>query len=129
MNPEELASHNESPSDRHAFGKYTNDVERGKSLIQLIYTQKAITPWVRSQWSGRSFTAVKTPVGDFDAVTCTISYHFNKHGTRFRSVHEMTIAAVEYLRTHRKSARVTAEGDLKLPRGRFNREGRIVWFE
>jgi hypothetical protein len=124
---ERLPWQGESASDRLAYEKYLQDVERGKSLLQLIAAKKAITPQIRKSWSARSFTAVQTPQGIFDDVICNISYHFNKHGTPYGSVAAMTLAAQQYFRQNRQLARLE-NGVLKLPRGNFEPDGRIITF-
>jgi hypothetical protein len=124
---ERLPWQGESASDRLAYEKYLQDVERGKSLLQLIAAKKAITPQIRKSWSARSFTAVQTPQGIFDDVICNISYHFNKHGTPYGSVAAMTLAAQQYFRENRQLARLE-NGVLKLPRGNFEPDGRIITF-
>lgn len=124
---ERLPYQGESPADRLAFEQYLNDVERGKSLLQLIAAKKATTTQIRRSWSPRSFTAVQTPQGIFDDVICNISYHFNKHGTRYGSVAGMTQAAQQYFAQNRSKA-VLASGLLRLPGGVFEQDGRIVTF-
>lgn len=124
---ERLPWQGESASDRLAYEKYLQDVERGKSLLQLIAAKKAITPQIRKSWSARSFTAVQTPQGIFDDVICNISYHFNKHGTPFGSVAAMTLAAQQYFRQNRQLAKLE-NGVLKLPMGTFEPDGRIITF-
>ncbi len=79
---ERLPYQGESPADRLAFEQYLNDVQRGKSLLQLIAAKKTTTRQIRRSWSPRTFTAVHTLQGIFGSVICNISYHFNKHGAR-----------------------------------------------
>jgi hypothetical protein len=129
MKSELLISQGESSADRLAFQKYLSDVARGKGLLQLKYTSQAMTPWIRESWSPGTFTHLKSPIGDFDAVTCSISYHFNKHGNKFGTIYEMTRAALDYLRANRTQAQLTSAGCLKLPHGLFDLSGRIIWFD
>ena len=124
---ERLPYQGESASDRLAYENYIRDVERGKSLLQLTATKKATTPQIRSSWSARSFTAVQTPQGIFDDVICNISYHFNKHGAPYGTVAAMTLAAQQYFRQNRHQAKFD-QGVLKLPRGTFEPDGRIITF-
>jgi hypothetical protein len=124
---ERLPYQGESASDRLAYEKYLQDVERGKSLLQLIAARKATNPQVRKSWSARSFTAVQTPQGIFDDVICNISYHFNKHGAPYGTVAAMTVAAQQYFRQNRHLARFE-NGILKLPKGNFELDGRIITF-
>jgi hypothetical protein len=63
----------ESAQDRLAFDLYLADVKRGKSLLQLKAVASQITSDIRRSWSARSFTAVSTPGGVFDAIVCNIS--------------------------------------------------------
>ncbi|HEY6338828.1 MAG TPA: hypothetical protein VIW68_10065 [Candidatus Sulfotelmatobacter sp.] len=124
---ERLPYQGESQADRSAYQKYLDDVQRGKSLLQLIATKKSVTPEIRRNWSPRSFTAVQTPVGIFDDVICNVSYHFNKHGAKYRTVALMTQAALQYFKQHRAKA-VLSDGLLRLPGGIFEQDGRIVTF-
>ena len=124
---ERLPYQGESSTDRAAYQRYLNDVQRGKTLLQLLATKKATTPAIRGSWSPRSFTAVQTPVGIFDDVICNISYHFHKHGAQYRTVARMTQAAQEYFRQNRNKA-VLSSGLLRLPGGIFEQDGRIVTF-
>jgi hypothetical protein len=124
---ERLPYQGETASDRLAYENYLQDVKRGKSLLQLIAAKKATTPQIRKSWSARSFTAVQTPQGIFDDVICNISYHFNKHGAPYGTVAAMTLAAQQYFRESRHLARLE-NGILKLPRGNFEPDGRIITF-
>jgi hypothetical protein len=124
---ERLPYQGESADDRLAYQHYLKDVERGKSLLQLIAAKKATTPQIRSSWSARSFTAVHTPQGIFDDVICNISYHFNKHGAPYGTVAAMTLAAQQYFRQNRHQAK-SVGGVLKLPNGTFELDGRIITF-
>jgi hypothetical protein len=124
---ERLPYQGESAADRLAFEKYLDDVQRGKSLLQLMAAKKATTPQIRDCWSPRSFTAVQTPQGIFDDVICNISYHFNKHGAKYGTVAGMTHAAQQYFQQNRHQA-VLSSGLLRLPGGIFEQDGRIVTF-
>jgi hypothetical protein len=124
---ERLPYQGESPADRLAFEQYLNDVQRGKSLLQLLAAKKATTPQIRRCWSPRTFTAVQTPQGIFDDVICNISYHFNRHGARYGTVAMMTQAAQQYFTQNRPKAALSF-GLLKLPGGIFELDGRIVTF-
>lgn len=105
------------------------DVRRGKSLMQLQAVQSEITPAIRQSWSARSFTPVWTPAGVFDEVVCNISYHFNKHGSKYYSITQMTEAARQYFAQNRSKAVTNAQGLLKLPDGSiYETDGRIVTF-
>src|ERR1700756_3946383 len=115
---ERLPYQGESADDRTAYESYLKDLQRGKSLLQLIATKKATTPEIRSSWSARSFTAVQTPQGIFDDVICNISYHFNEHGAPWGTVAAMTFAAQQYFRQNRHEAKLV-NGLLKLPLGSF----------
>jgi hypothetical protein len=124
---ERLPYQGESPADRLAYQQYLDDVQRGKSLLQLIAVKKATTPEIRRSWSPRSFTAAQTSQGIFDDVICNISYHFNKHGSKYGTVALMTHAAQQYFTQNRRQA-IPSAGLLKLPRGIFEQDGRIVTF-
>jgi|SRR5579863_2474385 len=124
---ERMPYHGESPPDRVAFEKYLDDLNRGKSLMQLNAAKAATTPQIRKSWSPRTFTGVHNPEGIFDEVICNISYHFNKHGARYGTIAGMTHAAQEYFRQNRQRA-VLSGGLLRLPGGIFEPDGRIVTF-
>ena len=125
---EHLPYSGESPQDRFAYERYLNDKARGKTLLQLTAMASAVTPWVRRSWSPRTFTAIMTPVGEFDEVVCNVSYHFNEHGARFGSIENMTRAAQEYFTSNRGDAKLLPEGILTLPKGKFELDGRIITF-
>jgi hypothetical protein len=120
----------ESPQNRMAFQRYLDDVQRGKSLQQLLAVAETITPEIRLSWSPRSFTSVVTPEGSFDAIVCNISYHFHKHGQRFGTIQKMTDEAIAYFRTNRSRARLrNSDGLLVLPNGSlYEQSGQIVTF-
>jgi len=125
---ERLPYQGESATDRFAYERYRDDIARGKSLLQLLAVQRAITPEIRKCWSPRSFTSVQTPEGIFDDVVCNISYHFHKHGAKYGSIEFMTLAAKQYFRQNRHLA-VHSAGLLRLPNGSlFEPDGRIVTF-
>lgn len=129
---EHLPYRGESPRDRYAYQKYLYELrERGKSLLQLNEVTRELTPWIRQSWSPRTFTAVMTSAGEFDAVVCTISYHFNKRsveGGGFASITSMTLEAQQYFRANRHQAELQPNGTLKLPKGTFEKDGRIITF-
>jgi hypothetical protein len=125
---EHLPYSGESPQDRFAYQRYLNDTARGKSLLQLTAMANAVTPWVRQSWSPRTFTAILTPMGEFDEVVCNVSYHFNEHGAKFGNIEAMTQAAQAYFRSNRHEAKLQPEGILKLPKGTFELDGRIITF-
>jgi len=126
---EHLEYRGESPQDRFAFQRYQNEIERGKSLLQLTAMAAAVTPWIRQNWSPRSFTRVTTPAGEFDEIVCNVSYHFNKHGAKYGSIYNMTTAARQYFQENQHSGIRQPDGTLRFPRGIFERDGRIItWF-
>ena len=86
---EYLPYRGESPQDL-AYERYLADVKRGKSFLQLKAVASQMTPDIRRSWSARSFTAVSTPEGEFDAVICNVSYHFHTHGHKYGSIRFMT---------------------------------------
>lgn len=125
---EHLPYQGESSSDRFAYERYRDEVKRGKSLLQLIAVQKAVTPEIRRSWSPRTFTPVQTSQGLFDDVVCNISYHFTKHGAKYGSVDQLTHAAQHYFTQNRRLA-VVESGLFRLPNGSlFEQDGRIVTF-
>jgi hypothetical protein len=113
--------------ENRAAQLYMSDLKRGKSLLQLMAIKAAMTADLYRQWSPGSFTSVMTPQGSFDPIVCTISYHFNKHGAPYGSISAYTSAALKYLRENRAKATLT-EGKLKLPRGTYEIDGRILTF-
>ena len=126
---ENLPYSGESPKDPLARDRYLADVRRGKSLLQLKAVADQMTPDIRLSWSARSFTAVSTPEGEFDAVVCNVAYHFHKHGQRHGSIRSMTEHAKQYLLQHRQHAIDNGNGLLKLPDGSlFERDGRIITY-
>lgn len=125
---EHLPYRGESASDVTAFQRYRSEAtDRGKSLLALVDVRKELTPEIRRCWSARSFTPIQTSEGVFDEVTCNISYHFKEHGSRYDSIAEFTRAALEHFRQFRNLA-ILSDGILKLPRGRYEQDGRIITF-
>jgi hypothetical protein len=126
---EDLPSEGESARDHHAYKRYLHDVNRGKSLLQPKAVASQMTGDIRRSWSPRSFTAVNTPEGRFDAVVCNASYHFHKHGQKHGSIRAMTRQAVEYFAKHRQEAVDAGNGLLRLPNGSlYEQDGRIVTY-
>jgi len=98
-------------------------------LLQLKAVAKQMSSDIRRSWSPRSFTAVTTPEGQFDAVVCTVSYHFHKHGQTYGSIRVMTHKAMQYFEEHRNEAVDCGNGLLRFPDGSlFERDGRIVTY-
>ena len=89
---EDIFPDNESSKDRLAFQRYMEDVQRGKSLMQLQAMEIAMTLQLRTKWAAQSFTPVRTPQGTFDAVVCNASYHFHTHGQKYGTIQAMTVA-------------------------------------
>jgi hypothetical protein len=119
----------ESPHDPFAYERYLADIERGKGLLQLKAVASEMTQEIRQSWSPRSFTAVVTPEGEFDAVVCNVSYHFHKHGEKYGSIRLMTDQAKQYFEQHRQEASLTEEGLLRFPdNSLFTLDGRIVTY-
>jgi hypothetical protein len=123
---ENLPSKGESPKDRAAHDKYLKDVERGKSALQLDAVKKQITSEIRNSWSPRSFTEVKIPSGQYDSTVCNVSYHFHKHGQKYGNIKAYTLAAKKYFAENKKPA--DGSGLIKLPKGTFDKDGKIVTF-
>ena len=118
----------ESPQSRRAFEQYLADIERGKGLFQLLAVASQITPEIRAAWSARSFTAVWTMEGEFDATVCNVSYHFHKHGQKYGSITLMTQEAKRYFDQHLRDA-VDYQGMLRMPNGSlYETDGRIITF-
>jgi hypothetical protein len=129
-NPEYLLYGGEPSDCIFTYQLYLDQVQRGKSLLQLQAVAAAVTPAIRSAWSPRSFTPVITDEGTFDATVCNISYHFHKHGQKYGTVWSMTEAALRNYREHwmEGSLRQT-DGLLRLPDGSlYEQDGRIVTF-
>jgi hypothetical protein len=125
---EDLPDPGRAASDQIAKQRYLADVQRGKSLMQLVATAADMTPQIRHAWSPQSFTPVRTPQGVFDAVTCNVSYHFHKHGQRYGSIAKMTEEAQRYFRTNRHLARLD-KGMLRFPdNSLYLPSGQIVTF-
>ena len=123
---EQLPYRGESPQDRKAFAQYMEEVKRGKSLLALIAMREALTPEIRACWYEGTFGTVETSQGQFDELTCNLSYHFGKHGGRYGTIANMTAIAVRYFKAHRSEAR-EEYGKLKFGNGSiFMPDGRIV---
>lgn len=120
----------ESPQNRIAYDRYLQDVQRGKSLLQLQAVAESITPHIRENWSARSFTPVETSAGRFDEIVCNISYHFHKHGQKYGTIQRMTDEALRYFQEHRSQAQLrNTDGLLILPnRSLYEPNGKIVTF-
>lgn len=126
---EHLPYDGQSPQDQAAFAQYKQDLQRGKSLLQLKSIAQQMTPAIRAAWSPRSFTPVSTPEGIFDAVVCNISYHYMKHGSAFGNIAQMTNRAQQYFTAYRNQARTTRDGLLQMPnKSLFEPDGRIVTY-
>ena len=125
---EQLPYRGESPQDRYAFSNYIEEVKRGKSLLALIAMRDALTPEIRACWYAGTFGTIETSQGNFDELTCNLSYHFGKHGDRYASIADMTAIAMRYFRDHRAEAK-QVDGMLRFPNGSiFTQDGRIVTF-
>jgi hypothetical protein len=125
---EHLPYDGQSAQDRFAYDRYSEDAKRGKTALQLKAVEEQLTPDLRNDWAPRTFTGVSTSVGDFDATVCNVSYHFNTHGGGYGSVRLYTAAAKRYFEQCKGAAAPGPEGLIKLPRGIFDRAGRIVTF-
>jgi hypothetical protein len=125
---EEMPYLGEAPADRKAFAKYMEEVKRGKSLLALIAMRDALTPEIRACWYEGSFGTIETSQGQFDELTCNLSYHFGKHGDKYGTILNMTAIAISYFKTQRHEAR-EENGMLRFPNGSiFTSDGRIVTF-
>ena len=128
-NLEYLPYKGESSKDRHAYERYLADVKRGKSLLQLNAVSAEMTPYIRQNWSSRSFGAVSTPDGEFDALICNVSYHFYSHGQNYGNILLLTLRAKQYFQKHRQDAVDNGHGLLRLPNGSlYEKDGRIVTY-
>lgn len=126
---EQLPYRGESQQDRYAFAKYMEEVRRGKSLLGLIAMRNALTPEIRVCWYAGTFGTIETSQGQFDELTCNLSYHFAKHGEKYGTIANMTAIAIRYFKAHRAEARREENGMLKFPNGSiFTPDGRIVTF-
>jgi len=77
--PVEVMSYSgQDATDIYAFAAYLEDVQRGKSLLQLSAMAET-DPETQAKWSPRSFTAVEIDGRWFSAVVCNMSYHYHKH--------------------------------------------------
>jgi hypothetical protein len=125
---EHLPYSGESPQDRFAWDRYLNDAKRGKTALQLKAVADQLTPDLRASWATQSFTGVSTPVGNFDATVCTVSYHFHKHGQSYVNIRAYTLAAKRYFDAHGRNVKPDTHGFINLAKGKFNRSGRIITF-
>jgi hypothetical protein len=104
------------------------DVERGKSALPLDAVKKQMTTEIRNSWSPRSFTEAKIPSGQYDATVCNVSYHLHKHGQKYGNIKAYTQAARKYFADNKTKAKPDGSGIIKLPKGTFDKEGRIITF-
>ena len=125
---EHLPYSDESPQDRLAYDRYLTDAKRGKTALQLKAVADQLTPDLRRSWAPRSFTGVSTPIGDFDATVCNVSYHFHTHGQKYGNIRVYTEAAKRYFDQQRRVAVADPKGLIRLPLGVFDRAGRIITF-
>ena len=125
---ENLPSKGESPKDPKAHADYLKDVERGKSAMQLEAVKKQMTTEIRNSWLPRSFTAVKIPTGQYDATVCCVSYHFHKHGQKYGNIKAYTQAAKRYFEQYKAKPNPDGNGVIKLPKGTFDKNGKIITF-
>ena len=125
---EHLPYSGESAQDRLAYERYLADAKRGKTAVQLRAVADQLTPDLRAKWVPQSFTGVTTPFGNFDATVCNVSYHFHAHGQNYGNIRAYTEAAKHYFDTHGRGAKPDAKGIVKLPKGVFDRNGRIITF-
>ena len=123
-----LPSKGESPKDRAAHGQYLKDVERGKSALQLQAVKDQMTSEIRNSWSPKSFTDVKIPSGQFDKTVCNVSYHFHKHGQKYGNIKAYTLAAKKYFEANQAKGKPDGSGVIKLPKGTFDKDGKIITF-
>ena len=123
-----LPSKGESPKDRASHDKYLKDVERGKSALQLQAVKDQMTSEIRNSWSPKSFTDVKIPSGQFDKTVCNVSYHFHKHGQKYGNIKAYTAAAKKYWDANQGKAKPDGSGVVKLPKGTFDKDGKIITF-
>jgi hypothetical protein len=127
-NFEQLPYSGESAPDRFAYDRYLADAERGKTAMQLQAVAEQMGDDIRHNWFAISFTDVSTPVGHFDAIVCAVSYHYHKHGQKYANIRLYTLAAKRYFLKHQGDVVPNSRGLLKLPKGTFHRDGRIVTF-
>jgi hypothetical protein len=99
-NFEQLPYSGESAHDRFAYHRYLADAERGKTTIQLQAVAEQMGDDIRHNWFAISFTGVSTPVGHFDAIVCTVSYHYHTHGQKYANIRLYTLAAKRYFLKH-----------------------------
>jgi hypothetical protein len=125
---EHLPYNGESAQDRLAYDRYLADAKRGKTALQLKAVADQLTPDLQMKWAPQSFTGVSTPVGNFDATVCNVSYHFHTHGQKYGNIRSYTEAAKRYFDTHGRGVTPDAKGLIRLPNGVFDRNGRIITF-
>jgi len=125
---EHLPYSGESPQNRFACDRYLTDARRGKTALQLKAVADQLTPDLRADWAVQSFSGVSTPVGNFDATVCNVSHHFHTHGQSYVKIRAYTLAAKRYFDAHGRSAKPDANGWIKLQKGVFDRNGRIITF-
>jgi hypothetical protein len=125
---EHLPYKGESALDRMAYDRYLADARRGKTALQLKAVADQLTPDLRKSWAPRSFTGVLTPVGEFDATVCNVSYHFHTHGQKYGSIRLYTEAAKRYFEQSGRRGVADPNGLIRLALGVFDRAGRIITF-
>jgi hypothetical protein len=94
----------------------------------LDAVKKQMTTEIRNSWSPRSFTEVKIPSGRYDATVCNVSYHFHQHGQKYGNIRAYTQAAMKYFEQNKTGAVPDSGGVIKLPKGRFDKNGKIITF-
>ena len=87
---EHLPYNGQSAQDRLAYEHYLADARRGKTALQLKAVADQLTTDLRMKWAPQSFTGVSTPVGNFDATVCNVSYHFHRHGQKYGNIRSYT---------------------------------------
>jgi hypothetical protein len=88
-----------------------------------------MTPEIYRSWSARSFTPIQTSEGIFDEIVCNIAYHFKEHGYKYyENIAQFTHAGVEHFRQFHNVGLVLSDGILDLPKGLYERDGRIISF-
>ena len=97
-------------------------VRQGQAVKDQMTTE------IRNSWSPRSFTDVKIPSGQFDKTVCNVSYHFHKHGQKYGNIKAYTLAAKKYYEANQGRAKPDGSGILKLPKGTFDKDGKIITF-
>ena len=87
-----------------------------------------MTTEILNSWSPRSFTAVKIPSGQYDATVCNVSYHFHQHGQKYGNIKAYTLAAKKYFDQNKGKVKPDGSGIVKLPKGTFEANGKIITF-